>query len=432
MHVREGTMVMNRSGCARAKVRAGRRSGRGMRWSGAGAAVAAFALTLAACGGSSGPSSGTGASGADFLSAPLKIVFLWSIAGEDSASANYYNQGGVMAVDEINAAGGVGGQKIQTVRFESSPLDPTNVVTNFLSAVDAKPAFIIGLPAPDAEAASEDVTRAGIPTFSITQDQNLNYGAKAGSPWLFTTVTNDGLQAAVASRFVADNLKATRVGLLHTNESFGDTGSAIQSAYFKQQGIKIVADIPYAVDATDLTGPVLAVKGAQAVIDWGYPNPVAVQLNQFLQNGIHVPTITGGAAPYIVDGKLASAAAIKQLYSIDPCNPTPSTPRIASWIKSFEARYGQPPTASSAESYDAVYLAVAAIKAARSIDPDKVRAAIESVHYTNGICTNDYHADGAHELMHSVTVISWGTGVGKTEAVIQTPDQSAGTPNPVP
>ena len=424
-------MVIDRSSSTRAKIRARGRSGRGLRRSGAGAGVAALALALAACGSSSAPAA-SGSSGANFLSAPLKIVFLWSIKGEDSASADYYNQGGVMAVDEINKAGGVGGQKISTVRFQSNPLDPTNVVTNFLNAVGQKPAFIIGLDAPDAEAASSQVTRAGIPTFSITQDQNLNYGAKAGSPWLFSTVTNDGLQAAVASTFVADNLKATSVGLLHTNESFGDTGSAIQQAYFKAHGINIVANIPYAVDASDLTGPVLAVKSAQAVIDWGYPNPVAVQLNQFVQNGISIPTITGGAAPYIVDGKLAAGSAIKKLYSIDPCNPTPSTPRVANWIKSFEAKYGAPPTASSAESYDAVYLAVAAIKAARSIDPDKVRAAIESLHYTNGICTNDYHADAAHDLMHSVTVISWSTGVGKTEAVIDTKDQSAGTPNPLP
>jgi branched-chain amino acid transport system substrate-binding protein len=396
--------------------------------------VAALALALAACGGGSSPTSasGSGTNSAHFLSSPLKIVFLWSIKGEDSASADYYNQGGVMAVDQINKAGGVGGEKITTVRFESSPLDPVNVVTNFLNAVGQKPAFIIGLVAPDAESASSDVTKAGIPTFSITQDQNLNLGAKAGSPWLFSTVTNDGLQAAVASTFVADNLKAKSVGLLHTNESFGDTGSAIQQSYFQAHGIKIVADIPYAVDATDLTGPVLAVKSAQAVIDWGYPNPVAVQLNQFVQNGISVPTITGGAAPYIVDGNLAKGAAIRKLYSIDPCNPTPTTPRVTQWIKEFEAMYHAPPTASSAESYDAVYLAVAAIEKARSIDPDKVRSAIESLHYTNGICTNDYHADAAHDLMHSVTVISWATGVGKTEAVIHTKDQAAGTPNPLP
>ena len=58
------------------------------------------------------------------------------------------------------------------------------------------------------------------------------------------------------------------------------------------------------------------------MIDWGYPNPVAVQLNQFVQNGINIPTVTGGAAPYIVEGGLAKGAAIQKLYSIDPCNPT--------------------------------------------------------------------------------------------------------------
>jgi branched-chain amino acid transport system substrate-binding protein len=400
----------------------------------AAAVMTAIALTAAACGGSSTPSSTTASNSPgndNFLSAPLKLAFLWSIKGEDAASADYYNNGGAMAIEEINAAGGVGGQQIQTVRYQSSPLDPQNVVTNFLKAVDAKPAMIIGLAAPSAEAASSAVTKAGIPTFSITQDQNLNLGAKAGSPWLWTTVTNDGLQAVVAAKFVTENLKAKSVGLLHTNESFGMTGSGIQKKILTAAGVKITANVPYAVDATDLTGPVLAVKSSDAVIDWGYPNPVGIQLNQFVQNNINIPTVTGGAAPYVVQGKLAKANALAKFYSIDPCNPADnSAANVVTWRNAYEAKYKEPANASAAEAYDAVYLAVAAIKKAQSIDPQKIKDAIGSLKYTEGICTTDFHADGAHNLMHSNTVISWATGVGKTQAVIPTADQSEGVPDP--
>jgi branched-chain amino acid transport system substrate-binding protein len=406
----------------------------------AGAVIAAVALAAAACGGSSTPSStaasaAPGASsspgGDNFLSAPLKLVFLWSVKGEDAASADYYNNGGAMAIEEINAAGGVGGQQIQTVRYQSSPLDPQNVVTNFLKAVDAKPAMIIGLAAPSAEAASSAVTKAGIPTFSITQDQNLNLGAKAGSPWLWTTVTNDGLQAVVAAKFVAENLKAKSVGLLHTNESFGTTGSGIQKKILTAAGVSITANVPYAVDATDLTGPGLAVKSSDAVIDWGYPNPVGIQLNQFVQNNINIPTVTGGAAPYVVQGKLAKTNALAKFYSVDPCNPADnSAANVVTWRDAYKAKYNEPANASAAEAYDAVYLAVAAIKKAQSIDPQKIKDAIGSLKYTEGICTTDFHADGAHNLMHSNTVISWATGEGKTQAVIPTADQSEGVPDP--
>ncbi len=394
----------------------------------------AGALGLAACSSSTGTNastSGSSGTGAHFLKAPLKIALLWSIQGEDSASADYYNQGGVMAINQINKAGGVGGEKIQTVRYESSPLDPQNVITNFLNAVDYDPAFIVGLPAPDAEAASSDVTKAGIPTFSITQDQNLNLGASAGSPWLWTTTTNDGLQAAAAARFVVNDLHAKSVGLLHTNESFGDTGSGIQTTVLGKLGAKIVADESYAVDATDLTDDVLAVKSADATIDWGYPNPVGVQLNQFIQNGIDQPTITGGAASYVVQGKLASAAALKKLYSIDVCNPIGNnSPRVVAWRKDFQALYGYVPTASSAESYDAVNLAVAAIEKAKSISPDAIKKALGSLTYTDGICSSDYHSDGAHNFEHLITVLSWASGTAQTIDNLTTANENAGQPDP--
>lgn len=367
----------------------------------------------------------------NFLTEPLKLALLWSVAGEDAASADYYDDGGQMAIEEINAAGGVGGQQIEAVRYQSSPLDPQNVVTNFLKAVDEKPAMIIGLPAPSAEAASSAISKAGIPTFSITQNQNLNLGASAGSDWLWTTVTNDGLQAVVAAQFVAENLGAKNVGLMHTNESFGTTGSTIQEGILKADGVNITANIPYAVDATDLTAAVLDVKGSDAVINWGYPNPVGIQLNQFVQNGIDIPTVTGGAAPYVVQGKLAEGEALSKFYSIDPCNPTDNpAANVVAWREAYKAKYGEEPTASAGESYDAVYLAVQAIKNAKSIDPNAIKDAINSLKYTDGICSTDYHADGAHTLDHSVAVISWADGTGKTQAVITTKDQDAGPPNP--
>ena len=195
--------------------------------------------------------------------------------------------------------------------------------------------------------------------------------------------------------------------------------------------MKITANVPYAVDATDLTGPVLAVKKSDAVIDWGYPNPVGIQLNQFVQNNISIPTVTGGAAPYVVQGKLAKANALAKFYSIDPCNPTDSTAaNVVSWRDAYKAKYNEPANASAAEAYDAVYLAAAAIKQAQSIDPQKIKDAIGALKYTDGICSTDFHADGAHNLMHSNTVISWATGEGKTQAVIPTADQSEGVPDP--
>jgi branched-chain amino acid transport system substrate-binding protein len=51
-----------------------------------------------------------------------------------------------MAVDAINKAGGIGGQRVQLVRYPASPLDPQNTNAAYLKALDQHPTAIIGLP----------------------------------------------------------------------------------------------------------------------------------------------------------------------------------------------------------------------------------------------------------------------------------------------
>jgi ABC-type branched-subunit amino acid transport system substrate-binding protein len=103
---------------------------------------------------------------------------------------------------------------------------------------------------------------------------------------------------------------------------------------------------------------------------------------------------------------------------------------VVAWVKAFQAKYGYAPTASSAEAYDAVHLAVAAIEQAKSIDPSAIKAALGTLHDTSGICTTDYHSDAAHNFEHLITVLGWATGTPKTIANLKQPDEKAGQPNP--
>jgi hypothetical protein len=44
---------------------------------------------------------------------------------------------------------------------------------------------------------------------------------------------------------------------------------------------------------------------------------------------------------------------------------------------------------------------------ARSTSPDALRDALLKVHYSGGVCSNDYHADGAQLMSHNASIISW-------------------------
>jgi branched-chain amino acid transport system substrate-binding protein len=89
-----------------------------------------------ACGddGGSGTSASarTGSGGALELSEPLRITGLVEVSGESAAAVDYFDNGFRLAVDEINADGGIGGQEIEYTRVPLPVFDPARAQSQFL------------------------------------------------------------------------------------------------------------------------------------------------------------------------------------------------------------------------------------------------------------------------------------------------------------
>jgi ABC-type branched-subunit amino acid transport system substrate-binding protein len=73
---------------------------------------------------------------------------------------------------------------------------------------------------------------------------------------------------------------------------------------------------------------------------------------------------------------------------------------MASFLKAYKAKYGSVPSNYAPLSYDAVYLAVAAVKQAGSVAPNAIKNALSKITYTGGACASSYHSDGAHIMIH--------------------------------
>jgi ABC-type branched-subunit amino acid transport system substrate-binding protein len=383
-------------------------------------AVAAVVLgaAVAACG-----SSGSSSSGSSGLTGPIKLGFLWEIKGESAYAIDDYQNGAAIALSEINAAGGIDGHKVETVRLPASPVDPQALSTNFLQMASDKPAVIIGIPGLDVESLTRDINNTGIPVLGMVQDNNISYGAADGSKWLFQAYTSQTNYASSAARYVVQGLGVKKIGLMYTDEQLGNGGAAIFNKLLPTLGATVVAQRSYDPAATDLTEQVLAMKGAGAVIDWGYPNPMAVQLKQFVQNGISIPTMQTQSAALNVADNVVSGAAIEHLYSTQFCNAAnPNTAVGKAFAAAYQKKYHTVATANAVITYDMVKFAVAAIKQAGSADPDKVLAAINSIKFTNGACTADYHSDGSHVLMHQIQIVDFPGGKETTLKTYTFPD----------
>jgi branched-chain amino acid transport system substrate-binding protein len=362
------------------------------------------------------------------LTKPVKIVLLAEIVGESAIAVNYYNNGLTMAVDAINKAGGIGGQQVQVVRYPASPLDPQNTTAAYLKALDQNPTAILGLPGGGTQFAGvqTNVERGGVPLLvESLGDSQVYYGSKGGSQWAWFMEQDTSAVAAAGAQFFIQDLGAKKIGFMGTNEGYGNNSLIGVKSALSAAGLQPFAVKQYSPTATDLTAEVLAMKGADAVTDYGYPNPFAVQLKQFQQNGLSIPSINGGSSFIVVQQKLATGDAIGKLYASTACNPPGATDGgLKDFATAYQARFNESPGQEAAVTYDSMYVLKAAIEKAGSADPKAVNDALGQVTVNQGVvCSPSYHADGAHIFDHTVNISSFSAdGTSKVVKTITTPD----------
>jgi branched-chain amino acid transport system substrate-binding protein len=390
------------------------------------------ATTSAVATTAAGGTATTAASGGSTLklSKPVKIVLLAEIVGESAIAVNYYNNGIMMAIDAINKAGGIGGQQVQLVRYPASPLDPQNSNAAYLKALDQNPTAIIGLPGGGTQLAGvlTNVERGGVPLLIVSLgDSQVYYGSKGGSQWAWFMEQDTSAVAAAGANYYIQDLGAKKIGFMGTNEGYGNSSLAGVKSALSAAGLQPYAVKQYSPTATDLTAEVLAMKGADAVTDYGYPNPFAVQLKQFQQNGLSIPSINGGSSFIVVQQKLASGDAIAKLYASTACNPPGATEGdLKTFATTYQQRFNESPGQEAAVSYDSMFVLKAAIEKAGSADPKAVNDALGQVTVDKDIvCSPKYHADGAHILDHTVAISSFSAdGTSKVVKTITTPDNA--------
>lgn len=381
-------------------------------------AMCAAAVSIAAaCGDSAGQSG---------ASEQAHIVGLIEIRGDSPVALDDYNNGVQLAVDEVNASGGVLGKPLKYTRIPASVTDPQAARTAFLRAADLKPSAIVGFPGGGSlEALTRDVNSAATPLIHLSSDGKLARGAEAGSEWLFS-VNPDDTARAVNGVALAKKLGAKRIGVLATDETFGRVSTENSTKAIQAAGLEVgtVRFVP--PTATDLTGPLLDLRGSDAILSWTFPNVLALQLNQMGQNKISVPVISGNSGPLVASHNLASGPALQNLYAVTPCAPAiGSAPQGRSFATAYQAKHAKAPTASATQAYDAVRLLVAAMQRAGTAgDRGKIAQALREQEWSQGACAAVYRSDGAQFLGHQMVAQAF-SGAGSIVETYQVPTVEA-------
>ncbi len=199
------------------------------------------------------------------------------------------------AVEEINAAGGIGGKKIK-LSIEDATGSSTTALNTLNRLMEDKPvALFSSMISPHIFTQNDTIKKVGIPVLIAGTNAQLT---KQSNPWLIRLHVHDGQLAEAVPRYVVETLKKQRPAIITVSDDYGLGASKGLQAEFEKRKTKAVAVESYGLNDKDMSAQLTKIKDANAdvIVLWGRPGDVALVMKQRKALGITIPVIGNSSA----------------------------------------------------------------------------------------------------------------------------------------
>lgn len=308
---------------------------------------------------------------------PLKIAVLQELSGPGATAGTNAKNGVMLAVKEINAAGGIMGRQIEAMvaDTQSNPGVAKGLATK---AVDDGVFAVIGPTFSGSIIVSmAETRRAEIPNFTGGEAASIT---QQGNPYIFRTSFTQASAMPKVARYIAGNLKAKTVAVIFVNNDFGKGGRDSFAKAAEAAGLKMVADISTESGQVDFAAPVLRARQSNADVVFVYTNEEesARALRELRKQGWAKPivgetTLTGQKVI-----ELAGEAANGAVAHVGLTADAPS-PLMRAFRDKFEKEYKYVSDHNGIKGYTAVYMLKAGIQKAGKLDRVAVAQALHGL-----------------------------------------------------
>jgi branched-chain amino acid transport system substrate-binding protein len=323
----------------------------------------------------------------------IRIGFTPPVTGASAAEGAFQIKALKLALKEINAAGGVNGRKIDIRQVDNQSSNPGALAALQKAVEQEKALVLVGfVKSTQILAASDAIKNYGIPT--IVGGTNVTL-TRQGNPWLFRVRPDDSIAALAMVKYIKEDAKLTKIGVLHDTDAFGSGGADLVEKYAKEQGVTVVKREKYTTKDKDYTAQLLSLKNAGAEIMIVYaPNPedAAVIMRQYRQLGSPFKYLGSPSSQHRDALNLAREAA-DGILAVADFVPGASDVNKR-YGEAYKQEYKEEYDALSAWTYDGLYILVNAIKKAGE-DRTKIRDAILATQGYKGVLgTFNFTANG--------------------------------------
>ncbi len=316
----------------------------------------------------------------------IKLGHYGSLTGKDAAFGVATRKGVLLAIEEINAKGGVLGRPLAYLveDIQSKQGESATAVKKLISR-DKVVAVIGANASANSLEAAPICQNSKIPMMAIS---STNPRVTEVGDYIFRICFIDPFQGAVLAKFAHTSLKAKRVALLTAVNSPYSVGlSAVLRQDFTARGGEIIAEQRYNEGEKDFRAQLTALRPLKpdVIAITGFYAEAALICLQARALGIDVPFIGGDGweAPQLIElgGKAVEGTYYSTYFSAEN-----DAPEVRAFVKKFSARWNnETPEAVSALGYDAVYLIAAAMTKAGTTTGPTLRDAIAATKNFPGV-----------------------------------------------
>lgn len=355
------------------------------------AVMLAMSLVLAGCG--------------EKESNTIKIGVVAPQTGAVAAYGEGARDGILLAIEKINAAGGINGKKIEPIVEDNKgdQAETTNVVNKLISK-DKVVAILGPVISGTSNVAGPICTKEKIPM--ITPTATAVEVTKAGE-YVSRVCFLDSYQGAVMAKFAAENLKAKTAALLFDVASDYSIGMKdVFTKEFAKYGGKILQTVSFTSGDTDFSAQLTKLKAAKPDVIYlpAYYNDDALILRQAQSLGITAPFLGGDgwdAQELISSG----GKAVEGCYFTTHYSTSDPSEIVQSFLKDYQAKYKKAPIVFAALGYDAARLLAEAIQRADSLDSEKIKDQINKTKDFKGV-TGNITLDANRNPIKDVTIVT--------------------------
>ena len=346
----------------------------------------------------------------------IKVGINVELSGGTASYGTNARDGAILAIEQINAKGGVLGKKIEAKQKDCKSVADEAMNVSAALAGEGIVAQIGPLTSGDVAGSTPVMMDNKIPLIApaaTASNVTVDDKTKKTRDYIFRVCFIDPFQGTLMAQFAGKDLQVKTAAIYKDTSSDYAKGLA---EYFKKtfeaNGGTIVAEEGFVKDDRDFKATLTKIRGKNPEFIYvpGYYQEVAPLIKQARDLGITVPMGGGDGwdSPDMV--KVGGPEALNNTYFTNHYSSQDKDPKVVEFVKAYKEKYNKEPDAFAALGYDSVQILVQAIKDAGAADPVKIKDALAKIKDFQGI-TGKMSIDAQHNPVKAGVIIEFKDGV---------------------